>query len=86
MTNHRPLRILIGKPGLDGHDRGVKVIARALRARQEDEPIQCPTCGWQTTWFDYRRTQLRRQLNPGGAAPFLTAYMRACETASRPAT
>ena len=27
----RPLRILIGKPGLDGHDRGAKVIARALR-------------------------------------------------------
>ncbi|MEB3197306.1 MAG: cobalamin B12-binding domain-containing protein [Candidatus Sericytochromatia bacterium] len=27
----RPLRILIGKPGLDGHDRGAKVVARALR-------------------------------------------------------
>lgn len=27
----RPLRILIAKPGLDGHDRGAKVIARALR-------------------------------------------------------
>jgi methylmalonyl-CoA mutase, C-terminal domain len=27
----RKLRILIGKPGLDGHDRGAKVIARALR-------------------------------------------------------
>lgn len=26
-----PLRILIAKPGLDGHDRGAKVIARALR-------------------------------------------------------
>ena len=26
-----PLRIMIGKPGLDGHDRGAKVIARALR-------------------------------------------------------
>ncbi|MSW38596.1 MAG: methylmalonyl-CoA mutase [Actinobacteria bacterium] len=26
----RPLKILIGKPGLDGHDRGAKVIARAL--------------------------------------------------------
>ena len=25
------LRIMIGKPGLDGHDRGAKVIARALR-------------------------------------------------------
>jgi methylmalonyl-CoA mutase C-terminal domain/subunit len=26
-----PLRILVAKPGLDGHDRGAKVIARALR-------------------------------------------------------
>jgi len=25
------VRILVGKPGLDGHDRGVKIIARALR-------------------------------------------------------
>jgi methylmalonyl-CoA mutase cobalamin-binding domain/chain len=28
--DHRP-RVLLGKMGLDGHDRGVKVIARALR-------------------------------------------------------
>ena len=28
----RPIRVLVGKPGLDGHDRGAKVIARALRA------------------------------------------------------
>src|SRR5215468_5249316 len=27
----RRLRILVGKPGLDGHDRGAKVIASALR-------------------------------------------------------
>lgn len=27
----RPIRILIAKPGLDGHDRGAKVVARALR-------------------------------------------------------
>ena len=27
----RPLRILIAKPGLDGHDRGAKIIARSLR-------------------------------------------------------
>ena len=26
----RKLRILVGKPGLDGHDRGAKVVARAL--------------------------------------------------------
>ncbi len=27
----RKIRVLIGKPGLDGHDRGAKYIARALR-------------------------------------------------------
>ncbi|MBM3270289.1 MAG: cobalamin B12-binding domain-containing protein [Candidatus Sericytochromatia bacterium] len=27
----RKIRVLIGKPGLDGHDRGAKVVARALR-------------------------------------------------------
>ncbi len=27
----RPIRVLIGKPGLDGHDRGARVIAAALR-------------------------------------------------------
>ncbi len=26
-----PIRVLVAKPGLDGHDRGAKVIARALR-------------------------------------------------------
>lgn len=26
-----PIRVLIAKPGLDGHDRGAKIIARALR-------------------------------------------------------
>src|SRR5213082_1901625 len=27
----RPIRVLVAKPGLDGHDRGAKIIARALR-------------------------------------------------------
>jgi methylmalonyl-CoA mutase C-terminal domain/subunit len=30
-TATKPIRILLAKPGLDGHDRGVKVVARALR-------------------------------------------------------
>ena len=29
--SEKKIRILIAKPGLDGHDRGAKVIARALR-------------------------------------------------------
>ncbi len=31
MTTERPIRVLIAKPGLDGHDRGAKVLALALR-------------------------------------------------------
>jgi len=27
----RPIRVVVAKPGLDGHDRGAKVVARALR-------------------------------------------------------
>ncbi|MBK8137769.1 MAG: cobalamin B12-binding domain-containing protein [Chloroflexi bacterium] len=31
MPDQKAIRVLIAKPGLDGHDRGAKVIARALR-------------------------------------------------------
>ena len=31
MPEQRKIRVLVAKPGLDGHDRGAKVIARALR-------------------------------------------------------
>ncbi len=31
MTDEQAIRVLIAKPGLDGHDRGAKVVARALR-------------------------------------------------------
>ena len=31
LSEERKIRILVAKPGLDGHDRGAKVIARALR-------------------------------------------------------
>jgi methylmalonyl-CoA mutase C-terminal domain/subunit len=30
-ADSRPIRVLVAKPGLDGHDRGAKVVARALR-------------------------------------------------------
>ena len=29
--NRRTIRVLVAKPGLDGHDRGAKIVARALR-------------------------------------------------------
>jgi methylmalonyl-CoA mutase C-terminal domain/subunit len=31
MVDRAPLRVVVAKPGLDGHDRGAKLVARALR-------------------------------------------------------
>ena len=31
MSEKRKIRVIVAKPGLDGHDRGAKVVARALR-------------------------------------------------------
>ena len=31
MNGERKIRVLLAKPGLDGHDRGAKIIATALR-------------------------------------------------------
>ena len=30
MTNERKIRVIVAKPGLDGHDRGAKVVAHGL--------------------------------------------------------
>lgn len=40
-----PIRVLIAKPGLDGHDRGAKVVARALR-----------DAGMEVIWSGLRQT------------------------------
>ena len=45
MTTAPPLRVVLAKVGLDGHDRGIKVVARALR----DAGMQVIYAGlWQT--------------------------------------
>ncbi len=31
LSDDRPIRVVVAKPGLDGHDRGIKIVARALR-------------------------------------------------------
>src|SRR2546429_2106165 len=45
LDNSRPIRVVLAKVGLDGHDRGIKVVARALR----DAGMQVIYAGlWQT--------------------------------------
>src|SRR5487761_122241 len=43
--SERPIKVLIAKPGLDGHDRGAKVLARGLR----DECVECVYTGLRQT-------------------------------------
>jgi|TARA_Y100000996_G_scaffold124582_1_gene93932 methylmalonyl-CoA mutase C-terminal domain/subunit len=31
MTTNRPIRVVMAKPGLDGHDRGIKILARSFQ-------------------------------------------------------
>ena len=31
MTSQRPVRVVMAKPGLDGHDRGIKILARSFQ-------------------------------------------------------
>ena len=38
----RKTRVVIAKPGLDGHDRGAKVVARALREMEHETMGQAP--------------------------------------------
>jgi len=52
------------------------------RANERDSPILCPVCGWQTTWFAYRKTFRRGQLNPGGAVIFFQEFLRAYDLAT----
>ena len=46
MVGEQKIRVLIAKPGLDGHDRGAKVIARALR----DAGMEVIYTGIRQTW------------------------------------
>src|ERR1700729_3634571 len=45
MSGMSSIRVIIAKPGLDGHDRGAKVVARALR----DAGVEVIYTGWHQT-------------------------------------
>jgi methylmalonyl-CoA mutase C-terminal domain/subunit len=54
--NHAKLRILVAKPGLDGHDRGAKVVALE-RCRMRATRSFTPACTRLLQWLQRRRVQ-----------------------------
>ena len=61
----RNIRVLIAKPGLDGHDRGAKVIARALR----DAGMEVIYTGLRQTSEMIRQCRRARGCGRGGGCP-----------------
>ncbi len=66
-----PIRILIAKPGLDGHDRGAKVVARALR----DAGCEVIYTGLHQTPDDIASTAVQEDVRAVGLSALSGAHM-----------
>ena len=66
-----PIRILIAKPGLDGHDRGAKVVARALR----DAGCEVIYTGLHQTPADIARAAVQEDVDGVGLSALSGAHL-----------
>lgn len=71
MIKMRKIRILIAKPGLDGHDRGAKVLARSLM----DEGFEVIYTGIHQTAEDIVRTAIEEDVDVIGLSILSGAHM-----------
>lgn len=67
----RKIRVLIGKPGLDGHDRGAKVVARALR----DAGMEVIYSGLHRSPEEIVETAIQEDVNAIGLSVLSGAHM-----------
>jgi len=69
--SERPIKVLIAKPGLDGHDRGAKVLARGLR----DEGFEVVYTGLRQTPEMVATTALQEDVDVVGLSILSGAHM-----------
>ena len=67
-----PIRVLVAKIGLDGHDRGIKIIARALR----DEGMEVVYLGMRVTSEAVANAALEEDVDVVGISLLSGAHMR----------
>jgi methylmalonyl-CoA mutase C-terminal domain/subunit len=72
LTETEKIRVLIAKPGLDGHDRGAKVVARALR----DAGYEVIYTGLRQTPEQIAETALQEDVDVVGLSILSGAHMR----------
>jgi len=71
MTDAKKIRVVVAKPGLDGHDRGAKIIARALR----DAGMEVIYTGLHQTAEQIVETVLQEDANAVGLSILSGAHM-----------
>lgn len=71
----RMIRVLVAKPGLDGHDRGAKIVARALR----DAGFEVIYTGLRQTPEQVAEAALQEDVNVVGLSILSGAHMRLTE-------
>jgi len=71
VAGERPIRVLIAKPGLDGHDRGAKVVARALR----DAGVEVVYTGLHQTPEQIARSAIQEDVSLIGLSILSGAHM-----------
>ncbi|AKI97223.1 cobalamin B12-binding domain-containing protein [Kosmotoga pacifica] len=70
----RKIKVLIAKPGLDGHDRGAKVVAMALR----DAGMEVIYTGLRQSPEDIARAALQEDVDVVGLSILSGAHMKLC--------
>lgn len=73
--DEKKIRVLIAKPGLDGHDRGAKVVARALR----DAGMEVIYTGLRQTPQQIVEAAIQEDVDVIGLSILSGAHMRLCE-------
>ena len=74
MSSRRPIRVLIAKPGLDGHDKGAKIVARGLR----DAGMEVIYTGIRQTVDSIVRTAIQESIDVIGLSILSGTHLSIC--------
>ena len=75
MSSRRPIRVLIAKPGLDGHDKGAKIVARGLK----DAGMEVIYTGIRQTVDSIVRTAVQESIDVIGLSILSGTHLSICE-------
>jgi methylmalonyl-CoA mutase C-terminal domain/subunit len=75
MSSRRPIRVLVAKPGLDGHDKGAKVVARGLK----DAGMEVIYTGIRQTVDSIVRTAIQESIDVIGLSILSGTHLSICQ-------